>query len=59
MNAVVSCLHYPDDERIYHREIKTLVKGEIHISYFSRSESNYIKLEKFYTYVEKWIGSLQ
>jgi len=40
MIAVVSCLHYPDDERIYHREIKTLVKGEIHISYFSRSESN-------------------
>ena len=40
MICVVSCHHYPDDERIYHREIKTLVNGKIHITYFSRSDSD-------------------
>ena len=40
MIAVVSCHHFPDDERIYHREIKTLLKQNIFIRYFTRSESD-------------------
>ncbi|MEC8899471.1 MAG: glycosyltransferase family 4 protein [Candidatus Neomarinimicrobiota bacterium] len=40
MIAVVSCHHFPDDERIYHREIKTLLGKNIFIRYFTRSESD-------------------
>ena len=39
MITVVSCSHYPDDERIYHKEIKTLVKKKHIINYFTLSES--------------------
>lgn len=40
MIVVVSCQHYPDDERIYHRQIKTLLKQNIFIRYYTRSESD-------------------
>jgi len=38
----VSCSHYPDDERIYHKEIKSLTENNYKINYFtlSNSESN-------------------
>ena len=39
MIVIVSCQHFPDDERIYHRQIKTLLKQDISIRYFTRSES--------------------
>ena len=39
MIVIVSCKHFPDDERIYHRQIKTLLKQDISIRYFTRSES--------------------
>ena len=39
MITIVSCSHYPDDERIYHKEIKTLAEKKYSINYFTRSES--------------------
>ncbi len=39
MIAVVSCEHFPDDERIYHRQIKSLINNGYRITYFTRSES--------------------
>ena len=45
MIAVVSCHHFPDDERIYHREIKTLLKHDFFIQYYTRSK-NSIDLSK-------------
>ena len=39
MIAVVSCLHFPDDERIYHRQIKTLLKGGFKVKYYTRSSA--------------------
>ena len=45
MIAVVSCHHFPDDERIYHREIKTLLKHNFSIQYYTRSK-NSIDLSK-------------
>ena len=39
MITIVSCSHYPDDERIYHKEIKTLAKKKYDINYFTLSES--------------------
>mgnify|MGYP001421311781 FL=1 len=38
MIVVVSCHHPTDDERIYHKQIKTLLKKKFQISYFTRSE---------------------
>ena len=38
MIVIVSCQHFPDDERIYHRQIKTLLRQDISIKYFTRSE---------------------
>jgi len=35
--AVVSCSHFPDDERIYHRQIKTLLQGGFKVKYYTRS----------------------
>jgi glycosyltransferase involved in cell wall biosynthesis len=35
--AVVSCSHYPDDERIYYKEIKTLSNRKIKIDYYTLS----------------------
>ncbi len=34
---VASCNHFPDDERIYHRQIKTLLDFGASINYFTRS----------------------
>ncbi len=36
MIAVVTCGHCPDDERIYEREIKSLLKAGYKITYFTR-----------------------
>lgn len=36
MIAIVTCGHRPDDERIYEREIKTLLKAGHKITYFTR-----------------------
>ena len=40
MIVVASCQHFPDDERVYHREIKTLLKKNFTVKYFTRSNSN-------------------
>ena len=40
MIVVVSCHPTPDDERIYHRQIKTLLSNGYSITYFSRSKSD-------------------
>ena len=42
MITVVSCSHYPDDERIYHKEIKTLSEKNLKINYFTLSESDIV-----------------
>ena len=39
MIVVVSCHPTPDDERIYHRQIKTLLGNGYSITYFTRSKS--------------------
>lgn len=36
MIAVVSCGHRPDDERIYHRQIKSLINAGYEVQYFTR-----------------------
>ena len=39
MIVIISCNHFPDDERIYYKQICSL-KGENHlIKYFTRSDS--------------------
>lgn len=38
MIAVVSCHHYADDERIYHRQLKAMILEKYKIQYFTRSE---------------------
>ena len=38
MVAVISCSHFPDDERIYHREIIALHEKKYVIKYFTLSE---------------------
>ncbi len=40
MIAVVSCGHRPDDERIYHRQIKSLLKSGEKICYFTRFDGD-------------------
>ena len=40
MVAVISCSHYPDDERIYHREINALHEENYDIKYFTLSDLN-------------------
>ena len=37
MIAIVSCRHSPDDERIYHKQIKTLIEKGFFIRYYTRS----------------------
>ena len=37
MVAVISCSHFPDDERIYHREISALLENYV-IKYFTLSD---------------------
>jgi len=40
MIAVVTCGHRPDDERIYEREIKSLLTAGYKITYFTRCKGN-------------------
>ncbi len=53
MIVVVSCYHSVDDERIYHKQIKSLLKKKYRIIYFTRSKTtlnlsnNFIKHENF------------
>lgn len=49
MIAVVTCGHRPDDERIYEREIKTLLKAGYKITYFTRWKGdNYLSEENLW-----------
>ena len=49
MIAVVTCGHRPDDERIYEREIKTLLKAGYKITYFTRwAGDNYLSEENLW-----------
>ena len=47
MITVISCSHYPDDERIYHKEIKTLVEKKYSVNYFTLSESEQNLSDKY------------
>ena len=38
MVAVVSCNHFPDDERIYHKQVKSLLNAGYEVLYFTRSD---------------------
>ncbi|MBO99594.1 MAG: hypothetical protein CL730_05040 [Chloroflexi bacterium] len=40
MIVIVSCSHPPDDERIYHKQICSLVESGYAISYYTRSKCN-------------------
>ena len=40
MVVIISCHHYPDDERIYHKQIKSLLKDGHKILYYTRSNSS-------------------
>ena len=40
MIVVVSCSHYPDDERIYQKQICSLIKHGERVLYITRSNSN-------------------
>ena len=51
MISVVSCSHYPDDERIYHKEIKTLIKKKFNINYFTLSESKENLSERYVKHI--------
>ena len=39
MICIVSSSHFPDDERIYQRQIKSLVRSNRKVLYLTRSES--------------------
>ena len=39
MIIIISSNHYPDDERIYHRQIKSLISQKKEILYITRSSS--------------------
>ena len=39
MIVVVSCSHYPDDERIYQKQIRSLIKNGNRVLYITRSNS--------------------
>lgn len=40
MVVIVSCHHFPDDERIYHKQIKSLLDADFSVLYFTRSSSS-------------------
>ena len=40
MVAIISCHHLPDDERIYHKQIKSLLKDGHRVLYYTRSNSS-------------------
>ena len=39
MVVVISCSHFSDDERIYHKEIKTIIEEGYFIKYFTFADS--------------------
>ena len=39
MVVVISCSHFSDDERIYHKEIKTIIEEGYFVKYFTFAES--------------------
>ena len=39
MVVIISCHHFPDDERIYHKQIKSLLKDGHRVLYYTRSNS--------------------
>ena len=40
MVIIISCHHFPDDERIYHKQIKSLLKDGHRVLYYTRSSSS-------------------
>ena len=40
MVVIISCHHFPDDERIYHKQIKSLLEDGHRVLYYTRSSSN-------------------
>ena len=40
MVVIISCHHFPDDERIYHKQIKSLLRDGHRVLYYTRSSSN-------------------
>ena len=51
MITIVSCSHYPDDERIYHKEIKTLAEKKYSINYFTLSVSEQNLSNKYINHI--------
>ena len=51
MITIVSCSHYPDDERIYHKEINTLLEEKYSINYFTLSESEQNLSDKYINHI--------
>lgn len=51
MIAVVSCSHFPDDERIYYKEIKTLSKRKIKTDYYTLSSVNISLSDKYINHI--------
>tara|TARA_B100002051_G_scaffold253649_1_gene267765 strand:- start:1026 stop:2135 length:1110 start_codon:yes stop_codon:yes gene_type:complete len=49
--TIVSCSHYPDDERIYHKEIKTLTEKKYNINYFTLSASEQNLSNKYINHI--------
>ena len=39
MIVVISCSHFPDDERIYHKEIQSIIGEGYYVKYFTFAES--------------------
>ena len=40
MVVMISCHHFPDDERIYHKQIKSLLRDGHRVLYYTRSSSS-------------------
>ena len=51
MITVVSCSHYPDDERIYHKEIKSLSERKLKINYFTLSDSGLVLSDDYINHI--------
>ena len=51
MITIVSCSHYPDDERIYHKEIKTLAEKKYIINYFTLSDYEQNLSDKYINHI--------
>jgi len=50
MIAVVSCHHYADDERIFHRQVKLLIQENFDVQYFTRSTTELIERDGLQLY---------